>query len=282
LVHNANPYPTEPGHEKTDETFRVCLLLGGFEGIVASTVIIAALSSINVPIPTLLSVAIGCLVALSAGFGLRDFIRYRSDVRHYQRERSREKWELENFPDGERKEMVELYVSKGLREEDARKAIETMSKRGYEEFFVDLMMQQELMLKEPDGAPSINGICTFLASLILGLIPIVMFWLKNVVYPKAPVVSFIDGSFTEVIALLQWDWTWEGLSHHHLTIACITAAVTTMALFATNRTFLPNRNQPSKHITFFLTYCCVSLLGFIITRTLLPILVSQYRVSHGT
>jgi len=138
-AHNTpKPAYTEPGHNGVEGTFRMCLLLGGFEGIVASTVIIAALSSINVPIPTLLSVAIGCLVALSTGFGLRDFIRYRSDVRHYQRERSREKWELENFPDGERKEMVELYVSKGLREEDARKAIETMSKRGYEEFFCRL------------------------------------------------------------------------------------------------------------------------------------------------
>jgi len=147
-----------------------------------------------------------------------------------------------------------------------------MSKPGYEEFFVDLMMAQELKLKEPDGSPSVNGVCTFLASLILGSIPIVMFWLKNVVYPKAPVVSFIDGRFTEIISLLRWDWTWEDLSHHHLTIACLTAAVTTVALFATNRQFLPHRNQPGKHITFFLTYIYVSVLGFIFTRTLLPII----------
>jgi len=282
LAHNSNsnkPY-SEPGHNGAEGTFRMCLLLGGFEGIVTSTVIIAALSSIHVPCPTIISVVIGCLIALSVGFGLRDFIRYRSDVIHFQRERNREKWELKNYADGERKEMVELYVAKGLRPEDAVAAINAMSKPDYEEFFVDLMMAQELMLKEPDGAPSVNGVCTFLASLLLGSIPIIIFWLKNLVYPKAPVVSLIDGGFTEVLALLHWDWTWEDLSHHPFTVACVTAIVTTVALFATNRKFLPHRNQPVKHISFFVTYCCVSWLGFVATRSLLP-LISQYALSNS-
>jgi len=253
------------------------VILGGFEGIVVSTVIIAALSSIHVPISSILAVSIGCLFALSTGFGLRDYIRYRSDARHFQRERNREKWELKNFPAGEREEMIELYVSRGLRPDDAKTAIEAMSKPGYEEFFVDLMMSQELMLKAPDGSPTINALSTFLASLLLGALPVVIFWLKSLVYPKVPVVVLIDGGFTEILAMLQGDWTWEDLSHHPFTVACVTGVITTIVLFAANRRILPHRNQPSKHVSFFLTYCFVSLLGYAATRYVLPFITGEIR-----
>ena len=45
-------------------------------------------------------------------------------------------------------EMIDIYVSKGLTSEDARLVIETMAK--YENFFVDIMMQQELELQVPE------------------------------------------------------------------------------------------------------------------------------------
>ena len=45
---------------------------------------------------------------------------------------------------GEIKEMVDLYVEKGISQPDAENIISTMSK--YPEFFVDHMMVQELGL----------------------------------------------------------------------------------------------------------------------------------------
>lgn len=61
---------------------------------------------------------------------------------------------MENFPDGERSEMVELYEAQGLSKTDATMVIDTMSKPEYAKFFVDLMMMAEIGLLDPDHEPS--------------------------------------------------------------------------------------------------------------------------------
>lgn len=55
--------------------------------------------------------------------------------------------EFDNSPEGEIEEMVDLYVSKGMSREDAQVVIERMAK--YRDFFVDVMMIEELELQVP-------------------------------------------------------------------------------------------------------------------------------------
>lgn len=63
-------------------------------------------------------------------------------------ERRREEWEMDNYPEGEVKEMIEIYENKGMSNEDATLVINTMAK--YKDFFVDVMMLQELELQVPE------------------------------------------------------------------------------------------------------------------------------------
>lgn len=44
--------------------------------------------------------------------------------------------------------MIELYVKRGMSRDDAEQVIKTMSK--YEDFFVDVMMVEELGLQPPE------------------------------------------------------------------------------------------------------------------------------------
>jgi len=43
-------------------------------------------------------------------------------------EYNRGKWELKNYPEGEYKEMVEVYEAMGLQVEDAPQLVDTMKK----------------------------------------------------------------------------------------------------------------------------------------------------------
>jgi VIT family len=91
-------------------------------------------------------------------------------IAHYDRERAREAWEMESFPEGEKSEMIELYHAKGLTMENATKAVEALATD--HSFFTDLMMSQELEMIEPER-PAL-GIAVIAGAAYLGSSLIVM------------------------------------------------------------------------------------------------------------
>jgi len=86
-----------------------------------------------------------------------------------------EAWEFKNNPEGEIEEMVDLYVQKGCEREDAQIIVEKMAK--YKEFFINVMMAEELELQVPDedDNPWIDGGVTFLSFVFFGTIPLLAF-----------------------------------------------------------------------------------------------------------
>ena len=81
--------------------------------------------------------------------GVGEFLSSKANNEWILSEREREEWEMQNFREGEIQEMIDIYVNKGLTLEDATIVIKTMAK--YEDFFVDIMMQQELELQVPES-----------------------------------------------------------------------------------------------------------------------------------
>jgi hypothetical protein len=84
-------------------------------------------------------------------------------------EKQREKWEVENFPEGEIQEMLQIYTGYGLSENDAMKVAQTLAK--YPEFWVDHMLLHEIGIvprkpSDPDDDESI----------LQGLLPHVIFF----------------------------------------------------------------------------------------------------------
>jgi DNA damage-binding protein 1 len=83
--------------------------------------------------------------------------------------------ELTNFPEGEIKEMVEIYKSHNFSEEDARTIVETMAKN--KEFFVDHMLVAELGLmpvEDNDDAWK-KGLVTFASFVLFGSVPVITY-----------------------------------------------------------------------------------------------------------
>ena len=113
---------------------------------------------------------------LSMGFG--DYLSSKAEFEYTRAEHKREKWELDNYPEGEKREMVELYMKRGMSKEDAETVVEVMSK--YKNFFLDVMMLEELGLMPPDEDDSPPRTDSSRASFVIfGFIPLLSYVLAG-------------------------------------------------------------------------------------------------------
>jgi hypothetical protein len=113
----------------------------------------------------------------------------KSENEYNAKEREREAWEVENYPEGEKKEMVEIYMEKGMSREDAEKMTEVLSRN--KEAWISVMMVEELGIIEDDESPfkkCLSHFCLFcyfwICSLIgLYLSPFYSFFRKQYISP---------------------------------------------------------------------------------------------------
>jgi hypothetical protein len=143
-------------------------------GAATAAVLLALCGTLGLDLPVSSRLCAGAGAGLSVAHALRDWLRYVSEASVYARERAREAWELENFPEGERREMIELYTTGGVSEADAVAAVSALSR--YPHVFVELMMAQELKLQAPDETPlrtagaTLAGFLLFFAGLAAPLL----------------------------------------------------------------------------------------------------------------
>ncbi|GMH64525.1 hypothetical protein TL16_g03982 [Triparma laevis f. inornata] len=118
--------------------------------------------------------------------GVGEFLSSKAHNEWVLSERAREKWELDNYPEGEIQEMIDIYVDRGMSKEDATIVITKMSK--YSEFFVDVMMAEELQLQVPEDDHKCEsmkeGLVMFLSFAAFGSLPIMGYVIIPIFFPE--------------------------------------------------------------------------------------------------
>eukprot|EP01119_Soliformovum_irregulare_P010953 TRINITY_DN2704_c0_g1_i1.p1 TRINITY_DN2704_c0_g1~~TRINITY_DN2704_c0_g1_i1.p1 ORF type:complete len:199 (+),score=23.96 TRINITY_DN2704_c0_g1_i1:271-867(+) len=122
-----------------------------------------------------LILGIAKLLAGAISMGVGDFLATDAQVDLVKRERKREEWEFDNYPEGEVREMIELYMSKGLDEPSATRLVEILSQK--RDAFVDIMMAEELGISIDDAeeTPWKHGLVNFTSFMIFGIVPLIVF-----------------------------------------------------------------------------------------------------------
>lgn len=175
---------TEDGHQKEGGLVKP-IIFGGLDGILTSFAIVAGAAGGNLSPQVVLILGFSNIFADALSMGVGEFLSSKAENEWILSERRREEWELENYPEGEIKEMVEIYEEKGMSKADAQLVVQTMAK--YKDFFVDVMMTQELELQVPDKdhvtESMKEGLVMFTAFAFFGALPLLGYVIIPLIFP---------------------------------------------------------------------------------------------------
>ncbi len=111
------------------------------------------------------------IAAGSIAMGLGGYLAGKSDVEHYASERAREQLEIEQKPEVEAMEVMELLQFYGLTPEQSAPVVEALRQRP--EAWRDFMLRFELGLEKPDPRRALrSGVVIAAAYVAGGLIPL--------------------------------------------------------------------------------------------------------------
>ncbi|KAM3570727.1 hypothetical protein VYU27_007226 [Nannochloropsis oceanica] len=159
------------------------MIFGGLDGILTSFAIVAGAAGGGLPVEVVMVLGFSNIFADAFSMGMGEYLSSKAHNEFVLKEKERESWELQNFREGEIKEMIDIYVERGMEADDAEDVVRKMSK--YDNFFVNVMMVEELGLQVPDPDDDIvkEGVVMFLAFAGFGAMPLLGYALIPLCFP---------------------------------------------------------------------------------------------------
>jgi len=175
LIHMDDEAASPENHNISTGRYMKSIVYGGLDGIITTFAIVAGIAGAGLNSGVVVILGFANLIADAISMGMGDFLSSTAEQEYVDKEREREKWECENYLDGEKNEMIELWVKKGLSVDEATTVINILAP--HTDLFVDLMLVEELGLMVEDEIPWKHGIVTFTSFCSFGIIPLLVYLL---------------------------------------------------------------------------------------------------------
>lgn len=178
------------------------IVYGGLDGIITTFAVVAGAAGGGLGPNVVIVMGISSLLADALSMGVGDALSSKAETEVAKREREREKWELENYKEGEIQEMIEIYTGKGMMKEDAELVMRVCAK--YEDLFVDMMLVDELGLEPPsdDDSPWKDGAVTFSSFCFFGFFPLAAYCIFGALNLETRVLFGISCVLTAVMLFI--------------------------------------------------------------------------------
>ncbi len=187
---SAKPAFAEEKHTTGRGKYIKSVIYGGLDGTITTFAAVAGVAGAALSPGIVLIMGLANLVADGLSMSIGDYLSSKSETEYEAAERAREAWEVENYPEGEKRELKEIYVARGMSEKDADDVVEIIAKD--KESWVDTMMIEELGIIPSDESPLGNALATFLSFAVFGFLPIAAYVLalfipalRNAQFPLA-------------------------------------------------------------------------------------------------
>lgn len=155
------------------------IILGGQDGLVNVLGVILGVAAATSDSRVVVVAGLAATFAESISMAAVAYTSKLAEADYYQSELERERWEIENFPEGEREEITALYENYGFKGKILKEIVSKITSD--KNIWLKIMMEQELKLEKverKDAFPS--AIIVGISALIGSFIPLIPFFFLSI------------------------------------------------------------------------------------------------------
>src|SRR2546427_12676172 len=187
-------------HFTAGETVRD-IVIGMSDGLTVPFALAAGLTGAINSAGIIVTAGLAEIAAGSIAMGLGGYLAARSDAEHYAKEREREKLEVIEIPDEEKREVAQVFHSYGLTAAESDPIVEALAK--HPKKWVDFMMRFELGLEKPDPKRAFVSAFTIATAYVAGgLIPLAPYIVAGYVKQMTVGTALLFSIAVTLVALL--------------------------------------------------------------------------------
>lgn len=172
-THNENKIHGTKTIFKRFEDYLSEFVYGGIDGCVTTFAVVAGSVGASLDSSVILILGFANLLADGLSMSIGAYLSTKSEKDNFQKHKEIEYWEVDNLPDKEREEVVEIYEAKGFKGELLEQIVDHITSD--RDRWVDIMMKEELEMIEEQKSPIMIGASTYISFIIVGLIPLIVY-----------------------------------------------------------------------------------------------------------
>ncbi len=174
LEHSHSPKAIQERiHSKNKNSYVSDWILGGIDGAVTTFAIVAGV--VGAELESQIIIILGLANLLADGFSMAasNYSAVKSDADDVERLWAMEKQHIREVPEGEREEIRQILIAKGLTGNALEQAVDAICAN--EQTWIETMLVEEFGVLPESREPWRAGLATFSAFLICGAVPLVPF-----------------------------------------------------------------------------------------------------------
>lgn len=148
-------------------------VLGGVDGIITTFAVVAGTTGGRLPTVVIIVLGLANLIADAFSMAVSNYLGTRSRQQEVERARRDEAWQIEKYPEGEQREIREIFARKGFDEATLDRIVAVITSN--RELWTDTMLREELNLSGVSARPLRAATATFIAFVGFGCIPLLPF-----------------------------------------------------------------------------------------------------------
>ncbi len=193
------PKGNDEKHFTASDTIRD-VVIGMSDGLTVPFALAAGLTGAIAASHLIIIAGLAEIAAGSISMGLGGYLAAKSDMEHYASERKREQWEVDEVPDHEAQEVIDIFKVYGLTAKQVEPILENF--RANPKLWVDFMMTNELGLEEPDPKRVTYSALTIAGSYMIGgIVPLTPYFFVHNSHH-----ALIPSAIVTLIALLLFGY----------------------------------------------------------------------------